>query len=117
MPKAPVKIVHEYCGHTITISDDTRMSFSVSGPLFQDQWFGSYVEARTAIEEAVKADEAQNRRQITLSVLDEQGDRRTVTGVHAGHGAVLGMKGGRHFSPTCRGWRSCSNAALSSRRN
>jgi hypothetical protein len=95
--KGEVKLTKEYMGHKITIGEEhagTRpMLFRVTGPTLDDGWFDSYAQATAKIEATVHADDVQKRRRIALQVLNEEGDPVTVTGVHAGRGSVLGVKG------------------------
>ena len=85
------EITNEHNGHRITISDETRMLFEVSGPLINET-FCEYSAARVKIDDAAGKHEAQTRRRISVAVLDEKGRPQTVTGVHAAKGNVLGLQ-------------------------
>ena len=93
------EITNEHNGHQITIGDKTQMLFKVEGPLINET-FHEYFAARVKIDDSVAKHEAQTRRRIAISVLDEKGRPQTVTGIHAANGNVLGLpKGERYGDP------------------
>lgn len=63
--------------------------------------FSSYEELRTYVEQRRKAEAAQERRQLELPAIHNDGERTTITGLHAGHGGVLckpRLKNGSQYS-------------------
>ena len=91
------EIINEHNGHRITISDETRMLFKVSGPLINET-FCEYAAARVKIDDSVAKREAPPQRRISVAVLDEKGRPQTVTGIHAANGNVLGLPKGEGYT-------------------
>jgi hypothetical protein len=85
------EITKEYKEHEISINDLNMRHFKVTGPLVEGIFY-EYDKATAKIDDATAAHEAQSRKRISVVVLDERGDKQTITGIHASTGRVLGLK-------------------------
>lgn len=91
----------EHRGHTVQLTE--RFWFKISGPAVDDPGACESADtARAKINDAIKARETQERRKLSIPMLDEDGNPVTVTGVHGGHYGLLGVgKANALYPPKC----------------
>lgn len=108
-PATPtINLAHPFNGHVITV-DPRTWTFTASGPEFEGtasaytMTFSSFEAAKAEINKRVDESARIRAKNITLEarVLDERGERVTITRINRANGEVIGLST-RRFYPDVR---------------
>ena len=81
-----------YKDHLIALTDDYE--FRVSGPLVEDgnrRSYDSMWSAKESVDKLIADKARQERVKLAIPMLDDDGNDVTITGLHGGHGKMLGI--------------------------